>query len=214
VQTRLDSLRDIGAELMDHSTQITKCMRSIASLSETCAKIERALTDVMDQQSATDIVATIFNALDNVSDELLEETTVLLKRFVRHTEKIRYAYQTKWDAKITEYLSLDRVIGIRSEIGVLRIILEERLNRCTEETELVIHSPLILDNVKDIEELVMSCHRLEKAQGILLTDQEAGAFANELITIVGRFAAPAVLEKVANELERRNSESNSNSPAT
>jgi chromosome segregation ATPase len=201
-------------DLLIDSYQITMLIRSIASLSESCAKIEHSLNDVMDKQSAADIVATMLNALPVVSDDLFEEITRLLSRF-DHADEKPQAFNlnvTKWNIK--DFFTTERIISIRSEIGVLRIILEQRLNECHDLQDLLMKSSEILSTVQDIEKLVVSCHRLEKTQGILLNDAESAQFANELIALIGKYVPADQLDKVANEFEAAYRESDSDSPTS
>lgn len=197
VQSRFNQIMNSDDMLM-HSSQVSRLVKAIASLGESCAKIETSLDDVMDRQSATDIVASLFNAIPNITQQLFEDTVVLLERFNKSEKSPTLQIQTRWSKDLGTFLTTERVISIRGEIGVLRMILEERLNASITEYDLVINSPQILDNIQDIEKLVLACHRLEASQGILLNTTQAQAFASELITIIGNHVPAADLEAIAN----------------
>lgn len=75
----------------------------------------------------------------------------------------------KFQKRVNEFADNDRLKYLNEEIGVLRIMLEERWNQCTDSHELILSSGPITDLVMKIEKLVSSCHKLESQLGGLLS---------------------------------------------
>jgi hypothetical protein len=109
---------------------------------------------------------------------------------------------TKWNARIQEKGDSSAVKSLRDEIGILRILMEERLQSCTSESDLILHSGPISDLVMKIERVVASCHKLEGAMGQLLDKQAILQFAAKVINILGEelVAHPEVVAKVADRI--------------
>jgi len=91
---------------------------------------------------------------------------------------------TKWQAKVAQKSDSSAIKSLREEIGVLRTMLEERLNRCEDAMDLILQSGPISDMVMKIERLVTSCHKLEGSMGQLLDKQAILQFATLVIGIV------------------------------
>jgi hypothetical protein len=92
--------------------------------------------------------------------------------------------KSKWQASIERHATDDDVKGLRSEIGILRVLMEERLSMCNDVTDLLLHSGPISDLVVKIEKLVTSCHKLEGQMGQLLDKQAIIQFASQVIGII------------------------------
>lgn len=93
---------------------------------------------------------------------------------------------SKWQLRVDEFAGHDKVKSLREEIGILRILLEETVNKCSDTVDLVLNSSKIADLVAKIEKLVVSCHRLESNLGLMLDKQAAMQLASEFVEIIGR----------------------------
>lgn len=91
---------------------------------------------------------------------------------------------TKFHDKIQRFGSSDGIKSLRDEIGILRTIMEERLEKCETESDLILQSHAICDLVMKIEKVVASCHKLEGSMGQLLDKAAILQFASEVITVV------------------------------
>lgn len=91
---------------------------------------------------------------------------------------------TKWRAKLERHAASPEIKSIREEIGILRMMLEEKLEQCNTPMELMIASGPIADMVLKIEKCVTSCHKLEGSMGQLLDKQAILQFAGEVINII------------------------------
>ncbi len=76
-------------------------------------------------------------------------------------QKLRNYRLQKYRERINEKADSDVIKSLREEIGILRMIMEEVINRCTDDTDLIIYSPKITDLALKIEKVVVSCHKLE-----------------------------------------------------
>lgn len=90
----------------------------------------------------------------------------------------------KYQNRVDEFASHDKVKGLRDEIGILRMILEEKIVGADDVTELMLRSGPISDFVMKIEKLVSSCHRLEFQLGGLLDKTRIKQIANEMLNSV------------------------------
>ncbi|KKN32356.1 hypothetical protein LCGC14_0814620 [marine sediment metagenome] len=90
----------------------------------------------------------------------------------------------KWRIKLNDKADAAGVKSLRDEIAILRICLEERLNRCETEMDLILQSQAISYMVMNIERVVSSCHKLEGSMGHLLDKQAVLQFAQVVIGII------------------------------
>jgi hypothetical protein len=121
---------------------------------------------------------------------------------VNAKKELRNYRLTKWQDRIGEKANSTGIKDLRDEIGILRIILEERLEHCKSEMDLILHSGPIADLILKIEKVVASCHKLEGSMGQLLDKQAILQFASEIITIVGDTLGDDVtkIEYVSNQI--------------
>lgn len=77
----------------------------------------------------------------------------------------------------------DDLRSLNNEVGVLRIIIEETLNQCTTPELLIRHGGFLSDTIVKVEKLVTSCHKMERSLGVLLDQNSASQFAQEIVRI-------------------------------
>lgn len=108
----------------------------------------------------------------------------------------------KFRAEIAGKANNDHIKNLSEEIGILRQILEETINACADEYDLISKSTAISDMVVKIEKLVSSCARIDGALKKVLDEGAAMQFANEAVEIVARHVEDEdAREAIANELE-------------
>lgn len=93
---------------------------------------------------------------------------------------------TKWQARLEEKTSKTEIKSLRDEIGILRVLMEETLNKCHTDMDLILNSSKIADLAMKIEKLVASCHKLEGSMGKLMDKSAILQFAAEIVDIIGR----------------------------
>lgn len=107
----------------------------------------------------------------------------------------------QWQARVGEFADNDKVKSLREEVGVLRILLEETMNRCKDPGELILYSNKLSDLVMKIDKVVTSCHRLEAQTGMLLDKQAALHVASVIVNVVSRHVSDdQVLDEISNEI--------------
>jgi hypothetical protein len=99
-------------------------------------------------------------------------------------ESLRNYNLTRWNAQLQRHASSPGIKSLRDEVGILRMMMEERLNMCRDNMDLILHSGPIADMVMKIERLVVSCHKLEGSLGQLLDKTAVLQFASQVIDVI------------------------------
>lgn len=108
---------------------------------------------------------------------------------------------TKYHARIQELGESSEVKSLRDEIGILRMLVEERLNRVNDSMDLLMQSQPISDLVIKIEKIVTSCHKMEERTSQCLDRQAILQFASEVINIIdSKLADKEVVESIADDI--------------
>jgi hypothetical protein len=101
--------------------------------------------------------------------------------------EIRNYRLTKFQARVEEFADSDKVKSLREEIGLIRMMIEEVVNRCKDNTELILMSGKISHLVSQAEKLVVSCHKLEQSTGLLLDKTAILQLAGVIIQIISEY---------------------------
>jgi len=101
-------------------------------------------------------------------------------------QKKRNYRLTKWKNRLHEFADNDQIKSLREEIGVLRIVLEETMNKCETSNDIIMYSSRITDTVLKIDKVVASCHRLELSTGVLLDKSAVVQLAGNVVEIIER----------------------------
>jgi hypothetical protein len=119
-------------------------------------------------------------------------------------DRIRTYRLSKWRTRLDEFADDPKVKGLREEIGILRILLEETMNRCSDESDLILQSNRISDLIGRIEKVVSSCHRLEQSTGQLLDKTMALNFATQVVEIIAIYVVDGdIVDKISSEIIQR-----------
>ena len=106
---------------------------------------------------------------------------------------------TKYQTRINNFTTNPSIKSIREEIGILRMLLEETINKCIDSNDLIMYASKISDLVMKIEKLVSSCHRLENKLGLMLDKMAALQLSNEIVTIISDHVTdPEAVDSIAN----------------
>lgn len=92
----------------------------------------------------------------------------------------------KWRAKVSKFQDHDKIKSLREEIGLLRVMIDERMAMCQSETDLVLYSGPLSDMIMKVEKLVTSCNKLETHLGGILDKTQALQLGQEMVEIIGR----------------------------
>lgn len=90
----------------------------------------------------------------------------------------------KFQARLARQTDSPQIKNLRDEIGIMRMVMEETLNRCTSDFDLLANSQKISDLALKITTVVEKCHRLEGSMGQLLDKTTVLRFANQFINII------------------------------
>lgn len=96
-------------------------------------------------------------------------------------ESARNYQLTRYKVRVDSLADSSVLKSLKEEIGILRMMLESRLNSCATDTDLFLFSDSISKMVTDIEKLVTSCHRLEEKTGSMV-DKNKLLIICEIIT--------------------------------
>lgn len=86
--------------------------------------------------------------------------------------------------RISRHKNHDEVKSLTNEIGILRMLMEEKLRACESDTELMLQSSSISDLVMKIDKVVTSCHKLEKNLGQHLDKAVLMQFSSEIVGLI------------------------------
>jgi len=105
----------------------------------------------------------------------------------------------KYQKRLEEHSANKNLKSLREDIGILRLLLETRLNRIKDDTDLLIQSSAISDLVLKIERLVLSCNKLEGSMKKLVDKAAIIQFASEIIEVIGNIleGKEDLIEKIA-----------------
>ena len=89
-----------------------------------------------------------------------------------------------FQARVDQFSSDPNIKNLRGEIGILRLLIETRLNNCKDDYDLMLQSAAIATLVTQANSLVSSCHRIETLTGHLLDKQALAEFAVKVVDII------------------------------
>ena len=104
----------------------------------------------------------------------------------------------RYQARLEKHADHDKIKSLREEIGILRILIEDRMNACQSDVDLAINSGPIAELVMKCEKLVTSCNKIEGQLGELMDAAKAVQFAQELVeAIADEIRDPDQLNRIA-----------------
>lgn len=98
-----------------------------------------------------------------------------------------------WKARISRQKMHPEVKSLANEVAILRMLMEEKLRICVDDTTLLLASSSISELVMKIDKVVTSCHKLEKNLGLHMDKAAILQFGGEIIQLI--------TEKVTNKNE-------------
>jgi len=100
------------------------------------------------------------------------------------TANLRNYYLTRYHEKVARLSNQPEIKSLRDEIGIVRMIVESKLNAIEDDTDLMLQSGQISDLVMKIKALVESCDKIDFRMGQLLDKKYIEQFAQSIITII------------------------------
>ncbi len=119
----------------------------------------------------------------------------------KEQKELRNYRLNQFKQRITELSSSDDILSLREEIGVLRMLIEHRINQCTSTTDLLLVAGPLSDLLMKVERVVTSCSRLDMKLGRLLDKGKVLQFAQTMVQIVSEeIEDNDVLEKISTRI--------------
>lgn len=115
-------------------------------------------------------------------------------------------------AKIEQMSGHPDLLSLHTEVGVLRMLLEDLLNRLTDDPlDMMVQSGPISEMVAKIEKLVVSCDKLERSRNEVVSRKELAEFAATISAIAAEFIGDpakigAFMARVVGALNKENQE--------
>lgn len=108
---------------------------------------------------------------------------------------------TKYRAKVQGFADNPKVKSLREEVGILRLLLETTINRCTTDSQLLIYSGKISELVTKIDKVVTSCNTIETKTGQLLDKSIIMTLVDSILQILlGHIEDADVLDAIAADI--------------
>lgn len=98
-------------------------------------------------------------------------------------KELRMYRLTVWKDRVSELTRHESIYSLTSEIGILRVVLEEMLNKCHDAETLLRYAPAIENNIMKLEKLVNGSVRLENKLNSLLSATAVAAFMQDVIDV-------------------------------
>ena len=92
--------------------------------------------------------------------------------------------KAKYQQRYCDFADSTDLRTLRDEIAILRMVMQERLNMISNDSEMLASCGQIASLAITIERLVKSCHSLESRLGTLLAKPTLLGIANELVQIL------------------------------
>lgn len=118
----------------------------------------------------------------------------------RKSEQMNYLL-TKWKARVEQKVVSPTIKSLKEEIGIIRMLIEEKLNQCTDEYELILQSTIISKLVLDLERLVTAAHKLDISSAALLDREAIIKFSSSVIDIIAEeITDPDKISRIAQRI--------------
>ena len=102
----------------------------------------------------------------------------------KNRQELKNLRLMKWKTQIAEQANSANIFSLRDEVGVLRVVLQETLEKCDSPAILMTHANTIATLVNDINRTITSCLTIESALGAYLTEEQLAALAESIIKVI------------------------------
>jgi hypothetical protein len=117
------------------------------------------------------------------------------------TKRLHDYHLQKWQVRIDDFSASERLTSLRGEVGILRMMLEQTLEMCDDQQQLMLYSHRIQDLTMKIDKLVNSLSKIEMKAGNLLDKSQALILASQIVELIGRHITDATtIDAISNEL--------------
>lgn len=107
----------------------------------------------------------------------------------------------RWQSEIKEQANHPELKSLRNEVGILRVIMQEKLEFCKDANDLLMMSSTLSELVDKIARTLTQCHKIEKDLGVLLDKSQALKLASYMVETIGQYVDdPVILEMIGESL--------------
>lgn len=90
----------------------------------------------------------------------------------------------KFQVRAAELGNSDNLTSLKDEVALVRLLIEEMINSCADQTELILRAGPLSDLLMKCERVVTSCHKLDTRLGNLLDRTKVMYFAQMVVDII------------------------------
>lgn len=113
-----------------------------------------------------------------------------------------------WRAKIGDQANHPKIKSLREEMGVLRMMLNEKLESLHDSQDLLLNASTIVEMTREIGKLAANAHKIERDMGQFLDKTVAETWVNDIVDIISKFiddpdTLKAIAEMILDSLEAR-----------
>ena len=106
----------------------------------------------------------------------------------------------KFKIRVNELSDSDVILSLKEEIGILRLLMEEKINCCQDEHDLILMAGPLSDLAMKVEKVVTSCNRLDSKLDNLLSKEKILQFAQTVVAIIGKYVDEEIIEKISDDI--------------
>jgi hypothetical protein len=86
--------------------------------------------------------------------------------------------------RLSQKTDHDQITSLREEIGLTKILIEELMNSCKTDTELLAHTGTFNQLAMTLEKLIKTSHQMEQSLGLLLSKPTLVVLGQDIIHIL------------------------------
>jgi hypothetical protein len=115
-------------------------------------------------------------------------------------QRMRNYNLAKFHQRANELSESKEITSLRDEVGLLRLLIESKINHCKDTTDLLLISGPLSDLLMKSERLVTSMEKLESKMGHHLDKSKIVQIAQSMIDIISRYIDnPEVLDAIGED---------------
>ena len=109
---------------------------------------------------------------------------------------------SKFKARAEELSGSTQLSSLKDEVAILRILIEERINRCEGSVDLLLQSGPLSDLIMKCGALVEKCTKLEDKLGNLLDREKVTILAQTIVEVVSNYVSDDQLDEIAESISK------------
>lgn len=118
-------------------------------------------------------------------------------------ERMRNYILGKFQARAEQLGNSQDILSLRDEVAILRMLIEQRIVKCQDESDLLLVSGPLSDLVMKSEKLVSSMYKLEDRMNKHLDKAKVVQLAQVLIDIISKYVEnPEILDAISADFQK------------